>query len=116
MVRAMSFLLSFWLAALFVVGQGAHVPQLLVACVGLFALFALFGAVVSPTLGLGWRLTGTIALSLGLFAVWLVALLMHSAPWFPWCIFMGVVPFLGVALAELVWAPRNRGTMAPADS
>ena len=116
MVRAMSFLLSFWLATLFVAGQGAHVPQLLVWFVGLGALFAMFGAVVAPTVSLAWRLTGSIALSLGLFAIWFVALLMHASPWLPWCVFMGTFCFIGVTLAELVWSPRNRGTMAPADS
>ena len=63
-----------------------------------------------------WRLVGPIALSLGLFAIWFVALLMHVPPWLPWCVFMGTVCFLGVTVAEVLWSPRNRGTMAPADS
>lgn len=116
MVRAMSFLLSFWLALLFVVGQTAHIPQLLVFFVGLAAALALFGAFISPMVGAGLRLGGPIALSIGLAALGVVALAMKTPPWLPWCVFMGIFCFLGVTIAEVLWAPRNRGTMAPADT
>ena len=75
MVRLMSFLLSFWLAALFVVTQGAHVPQFMKPLVGLAALFALFGGLIAPLVGPGLRLAGPVALSLGLFALGVVGLL-----------------------------------------
>jgi hypothetical protein len=116
MVRPMSFLLSFWLAGLFVVGQGAHVPQLMVAAIGLASLVALLGAFIAPMVGPALRLAGPIALSLGLFALGAIALAMKVEPWLPWCVFMGTFCFIGVTLAEVLWSPRNRGTMAPADS
>lgn len=116
MVRPMSFLLSFWLAALFVVGQGAHVPQLMVDAVGLAALFALIGGLIAPMVGAGLRLAGPLALSAGLFALFAVGLAMKVSPWLPWSIFMGTFCFLGVTIAEAAWSPRNRGTMAPADA
>jgi hypothetical protein len=116
MVRPLSFVLSFWLAALFVVGQGAHVPPLLVAAVGLGALFALVGGLIAPLVGARLRLAATIALSSGLFALWGIGLAMKVSPWLPWSIFMGTICFFAVALADALWAPRNRGTMAPADS
>jgi hypothetical protein len=117
MVRAVSYLLSFWLATLFVVGQlGQHVPRLMVAAVGLGALFAALGGMIAPSVGPRLRLAGPIALSLGLFALWGVGLMMKVALWLPWSIFMGAICFLGVVLAEVLWSPRNRGTMAPADS
>lgn len=116
MVRPMSFLLSFWLAALFVVGQGAHVPEWLVVCVGFASLFALLGGTIAPMVGRGLRLAGPIALSLGLFAAGAVGLAEKCPRWLPWCIFMGTFCFLGVTVAEVLWSPRNRGTMAPADA
>ena len=116
MVRLMSFLLSFWLALLFVVATGAHVPKILVFFVGLGALFALFGGCVSPIVSAAWRVAGPLALSAGLFALWAIGLAMKLPLWLPWCLFMGTVCFLGVTVAELIWSPRNRGTMAPADS
>jgi hypothetical protein len=116
MVRAMSFLLSFWLSALFVVSTEAHVPKLMVFFVGLAAVFALLGAFIAPIVSPAWRLAGPIALSLGLFSLGAVALAMKVPPWLPWCVFMGTFSFLGVTIAELLWSPRNRGTMAPADS
>jgi hypothetical protein len=116
MVRAMSFLLSFWLALLFICGQLAHIPSLMVFFVGLAAAFALFGSIISPIVSAAWRLAGPIALSLGLIALGTVAFAMKVPPWLPWCLFMGTFCFLGVTIAEVVWSPRNRGTMAPADS
>jgi hypothetical protein len=112
----MSFLLSFWLALLFVVGQGAHVPAFIVWSVGLATLFALIGGLIAPMVGPWLRLAGPVALSLGLFALWGVGLLMKTPRWLPWCIFMGTATYLGVVLAEVLWSPRNRGTMAPADA
>lgn len=116
MVRPMSFLLSFWLALLFVTAQLAHIPWAFVWLTGLGALIALFGAFVAPLVGPFARLAGPVALSLGLFALWIVALIMKVPRWLPWCVFMGTVCFIGVTLAEVLWSPRNRGTMAPADS
>jgi hypothetical protein len=116
MVRPMSFLLSFWLAGLFVVGQGAHVPQLLIWALGLFSGFALLGAVISPHVTLAWRVVGPLALCSGLLAVGFIAIAMHSAPWLPFCVLSSTLIYLGVVVAEWIWSPRNRGTMAPADS
>jgi len=116
MVRAMSYLLSFWLATLFVCGQGAHVPQGIVWLVGLGAILALFGGLIAPMVGPGLRLGGPIGLSLGLFTLWALGLAMKAPLWLPWCVFMGTFCFIGVTIAEVIWAPRNRGTMAPADS
>jgi hypothetical protein len=116
MVRAMSFLLSFWLALLFVVGQNQHLPQGVVALVGLGALIALFGGFIAPMVGPVARLVGPLLLSAGLFSLWIVALLMKVPRWLPWCVFMGTFCFIGVTIAEVLWSPRNRGTMAPADS
>jgi hypothetical protein len=116
MVRALSYLLSFWLALLFVVGQGAHVPRLLVAAIGLGALLAGLGGAVAPIVGTRLRLGGPIALSLGLFALAGVGVAMHVEPWLPWGLGMGAFCFLAVVVAEVLWSPRNRGTMAPADS
>jgi hypothetical protein len=45
-----------------------------------------------------------------------VALATKQPPWLAWCVLMGVFCFIGVTIAEVLWAPRNRGTMAPADS
>lgn len=116
MVRAMSFLLSFWLATLFVVGQTAHVPQLLISAIGVAALCALLGAIVAPMMSAPLRLGCSILLALGLFALAGVAFALRTPPWVPWCVIMGTFCFIGVAIAEVIWAPRNRGTMAPADA
>ena len=116
MVRAMSFLLGFWLALLFIAGQLAHIPSLMIGFVGLGAIFAVFGGLIAPIVSAAWRLAGPIMLSAGLVALGAVAFAMRVPPWLPWCLFMGTFCFLGVTIAELLWAPRNRGTMAPADS
>ena len=116
MVRPMSFLLSFWLALLFVVGQGAHIPQLLVAAVGLGALVAGLGGLVAPLASPRLRIAVALALSIGLLALADFGLTHKVSPWLPWCVLMGAVWYLGVVGAEALWSPRNRGTMAPADS
>jgi hypothetical protein len=117
MVRPVSYFLSFWLAMLFVVGQlGQHVPGLMVDAVGLGALIAMLGGMIAPIVSPRLRLAGPIALSLGLFALWGVGLAMKVSPWLPWSIFIGAFCFIGVVIAEVIWSPRNRGTMAPADS
>jgi hypothetical protein len=116
MVRMLSFLLSFWLALLFVVGQGSHSPRLLVFFVGVGAVLAAIGGSTAPLMKAGLRLGLSIAFALGLFAIWAVALAMHVSVWLPWCVFMGAFCFIGVVIAEVIWSPRNRGTMAPADS
>jgi hypothetical protein len=116
MVRAMSFLLSFWLALLFVVGQTAHVPQLLVAAIGFAAMWALLGAIVAPMMAPGLRLGCAIILTAWLTAICALAWVHKTPPWVPWCVAMGTFCFIGVTIAEVIWAPRNRGTMAPVDS
>ena len=116
MVRAMSFLLSFWLAGLFVVGQTAHVPQLLISAIGFAALWALLGAIVAPMMSAPLRLGCSILLAAVLFALAGVAFALKTPQWVPWCVMMGTFCFIGVAIAEVIWAPRNRGTMAPADA
>lgn len=116
MIRPISFLLSFWLALLFVSGYGAHIPQLLVAAVGLGALFAGLGGIIAPLVGKRTRLVGPLALSLGLLAVCLIAVKMHVTPWFPFCIMLGAAALLATRVVSTVFSPRNRGTMAPADS
>jgi hypothetical protein len=112
----MAFLLSFWLALVFIVGRLANIPQLLVWGVGLGAIFAWFGGMISPLVSPAWRLAGPIALSLGLTVLSGVALSIKTPPWLPFCVLIGTFCFIGVTIAEALWAPRNRGTMAPADS
>ena len=116
MVRLLSYMLSFWLALLFIVGQLAHIPQLLVFFVGLAAVLAGLGAITAPLMSAGVRLGLSIALTIGLVAVSVVGLVMKVPLWLPACVLMGTGCFIGVIVAELIWAPRNRGTMAPADS
>jgi hypothetical protein len=116
MVRAMAFLLSFWLAVLFIAGQLAHAPQLLIDAIGLAALAALLGSIVSPMMSAGLRLGCAILLTLWLSAICLVAWVHRTPEWIPWCVAMGTFCFISVTIAEFIWAPRNRGTMAPADS
>jgi hypothetical protein len=113
MVRAISYLLSFWLAGLFVVGQNAHIPKLLIFFVGLGAALALLGAMIAPIVSPAWRLGGPIALSIGLFSLCAVALAMKVPPWLPFCVGVGTVCFIGITIAEVLWSPRNRGTMGP---
>ncbi|MDB4971439.1 MAG: hypothetical protein JWN44_7128, partial [Myxococcales bacterium] len=50
------------------------------------------------------------------FAVAFVGVLMKSKAWLPFGTFIGAAVYLGVVLAERIWSPRDRGTMAPADS
>jgi hypothetical protein len=118
MVRAMSILLSFWLTLLFVVGLGAygHIPPLMVWAVGLAAAFSGLGGIIAPMVGARLRLVGPLLLSAGLLTLWAVGVKTHVQLWLPWCIFMGTTTYLGVVIAEVLWSPRNRGTMAPADS
>jgi hypothetical protein len=106
MVRPMSYLLAFWLAALFVAGQNTHVPKWLVWLNGLAALFALLGASIAPLVSRPWRVGGPIALSLGLLGLWLGGILTHVNPWLPWCTFMGAIWYLGVAVADQLWSPQ----------
>ena len=116
MVRLMSFLLSFWLALLFICATAAHYPKLLVFFVGIGALFACFGGFVAPMVSVWWRIVGPVALTLGLVAVGVAAMVLNTPPWLPFCVFIGTFWFIAIVIAELWWSPRNRGTMAPADS
>jgi hypothetical protein len=116
MIRAMSFLLSFWLALLFIAGQLANAPQLLIDAIGFAALWALLGAIVMPMMGPKLRLACAIIVTAWLSAICLIAWLHKTPEWIPWTVAMGTFCFIGVTIAELIWAPRNRGTMAPADS
>jgi hypothetical protein len=112
----MSFLLGFWLALLYVAGQNTHVPQSLVWIDGLFAIFATLGGLISPFASRRMRLIGPVALSLGVFAVAFVGHLMQARAWLVFCNTLAAATYLMVVLAEWIWSPRNRGTMAPADS
>ena len=116
MIRPVSFLVSYWLALLFVCGHGARMPWLLDDAIGLGALFALFGAIISPMVSRRTRIIGPIALSLGLFAICYVGLVLPTPPWMPFCVGLAAVALLGTRIATLLWSPRDRGTMAPADS
>lgn len=116
MVRPMSFLLGFWLALLFVAGQNVHAPQALVWADGLGAVFAILGGLVAPFASRRLRLAGPVALSLGVFAIALIGFLMHVTVWLTFCNVIAAGCYLGVVLAEWIWSPRNRGTMAPADA
>ena len=116
MVRAMSFLLSFWLALLFVVGQLANAPQLLIAAIGFASLWSLLGAITAPMMSAPLRLGCSIILTLWLAAICTVAWVHKTPEWIPWCVAIGAFCFIGVTVAEVIWAPRNRGTMAPADA
>jgi hypothetical protein len=116
MVRPISFLLAFWLAGLFVVGQLGRVPMLLVYADGLAAMLAFLAGMIAPIVNARTRLVLPSVVSLGLYAIWLCALLLHTHPWLPWSNFIAVTIYDGIVIAELIWSPRNRGTMAPADS
>lgn len=116
MVRAMSYLLSFWLLTLFVVGQNLHVPQGIVALVGLGGLFAAIGGMMAPLVGARLRLFAPLALGAGLVALGAVGLAMNVEPWLPGTLFMGAFSYAAIVVAEVLWSPRNRGTMAPTDS
>lgn len=116
MVRPMSALLAFWCAGLFVVGQGAHVPQLLVWGVGFVAFASLLFAMVAPDLRPRPRHVLSFMIGGALLALGVVAWVMHTPPWVPLCTLAGAGCYLGVVIAELLWSPRDRGTMAPADA
>lgn len=116
MVRPMSFLLSFWYAGLFVVGQGAHVPQLLVWALGLIAALSLLFSLGAPDLRRTPRHVLSFMIGGASTAIGILAWVLRSPPWLPFCTLLGSVWYLGVVIAELIWSPRDRGTMAPADA
>jgi hypothetical protein len=115
-VRPMSFLLGFWLATVFVVAQNGHMPTLVTLTLGIGAAFAIIGGMIAPIVPSSVRMIWAVTLSLGLFALTLAAVLLHLASWFTFCIFVSTAIFLAVVIAERVWSPRDRGTMAPSDS
>jgi hypothetical protein len=107
MIRAISWLVGFWLALLFIVGQGAHVPQWIVWLDGLASVFAILGGAIANMVS-GWaRIAGPVALSLGLFALWIGGLVVRAPLWLPWCNFMAAVVYLGVTLAAATF-PEKR--------
>lgn len=107
MVRAMSWLLSVWLIALYVVGRGAYgVPQSLVWLTLLAGLIALVGGAIAPMVSLGWQIAGPLLLTTGLFALFAVELALPTAPWLPWATFFGVVPYIVIVVASALWSPH----------
>lgn len=116
MVRPMSFLLALWLATLFVAGQNTHVPAWLVWLDGLAAVMLFVFGCVAPMLSNRARVFISVGLSLGVLALWAGGLATHVTRWLTWGNFFGVIWYLGVVVAEQLWAPRTRGTMRPGDS
>jgi hypothetical protein len=116
MVRAMAFLLSFWCIALFVVGQGAHVPQSVVWPTGLVGLLSLLFSMLAPDMRPRARHVITFLIGGAITGLGILAWALRSPPWLPFCILSGAGCYLGVVIAELIWSPRDRGTMAPYDA
>ncbi len=116
MVRAMSFLTSYWCAAIFVCGYAGHTPHLIVWAIGLCSMLLLLFGLNAPVLRPRVRHTLTFLLGGVLTVLGLASWALRSPAWLPFCTLTGAIWFLGVAVAEMLWAPRDRGTMAPADA
>jgi hypothetical protein len=107
MVRAMSWLLSFWLAGLYVVGRGAaQVPQSFVWLTLLGALIAFIGGCIAPMMSLRAQVIGPLSLAIGLFALFAIGLAANIAPWLPWCTFTGAFTYTVVVLGNALWSPH----------
>jgi hypothetical protein len=100
-------MVGFWLALLFIVGQGTAAQQWMVWLDGLGAIFAFLGAIIAPSVGERVRIAGPVALSLGMLGLWVVGLAMHTVPWLPWCNFLGGISLLAGALSAATF-PEKR--------
>jgi hypothetical protein len=115
-------MLSFWCATIFVCGQGAtgaanpHVPAILVWAIGGIGLAAFIFACVSSEITAGVRHALSFIIGGVLLALGAITWGLNASSWLPFCTLSGAVCFLGVVVAELIWSPRDRGTMAPADA
>jgi hypothetical protein len=108
MIRTVSWLLSFWLALLFVAGHGApNVPTWLDALAGLATLFALLGGLIAPWVSERLRIGGPVALSIGLGGLWLAGVLTHVRSSLPLGLLLGAIGFLGAGLAATTSESRR---------
>jgi hypothetical protein len=112
----MSIMLSFWCATMFVAGQQLHVPRSLVWLLGLMAIFAFLLGCVSSEMQPRPRHVLSIGLGVAVAAIGLAGLALRAMVWLPFCALFGATWYLTVIVAELLWSPRDRGTMAPSDS
>jgi hypothetical protein len=107
MIRAISWMLAFWLGGLFIVGQGGSVPQWMVWLTGLAAAFAVLGGIIAPSVSEPARIAGPIALSLGLLGLWVAGLALRTEAWLPWCNFLGGIAYFTGAVSAATF-PEKR--------
>jgi hypothetical protein len=108
MVRTSSIILGVGLIALWLVGLANHATAWLTWLVGVGGLCA-FGiaAAVSPDSRIGERrgyatpVGGPIALAIGLFVLWIVALSIGATGWLAWWTFAGGCAFLILGLLAI---------------
>lgn len=103
----MSWLLSVWLLALFVVGRGATgMPQGWPWLTLLAAIFALVGGSIAPMVSLRAQVIGPLALAAGLFGLFAAELAAGVPPWLPWATFFGAVSYAPIIIANALWSPH----------
>jgi hypothetical protein len=117
MVRTGDVVLGIGLVILWIAGLSAHATGWLTWLDGLAALgaFAIGGAVATRTGAAAG--TATIALSLGLFVLWIVALATDASLWLSWCTFAFALALLILGIAGTVSTraqlPRVAGPRIP---
>jgi len=96
MTRGISSVLGVGLLVLWLVGLGSpNSPMWFVWLDGIAgALAFLIAAAAGPNSSVGARVTGPIALSLGLFALWIIGLASSSPGWLTWWTFAFACSFM----------------------
>ena len=109
MVRGTSIVLGAGLVILWLVGLGNNSTGWLTWLDGVAALcaFAIAAAVIPEKVGLGARAGAPVALSLGLFVLWILALSVGATAWLAWWTFAFGCAFLILGLVAVGGEPTS---------
>ncbi|HEY7954321.1 MAG TPA: hypothetical protein VII38_03475 [Polyangia bacterium] len=115
MVRSSLIIIGLFLLAVWISGLALHAAAWITWLDFVVAILAL-GMGAAPIreagpLGAGG---GPVLLSLGLFAMWIVALAIHIEPWIAWCTFAGACAMLIVGAVGGSLTTHYHRTLRPA--
>jgi hypothetical protein len=113
MVRGTSIVLGAGLIILWLVGLGNNASAWLTWLDGAAALcaFGIAAAIVPDRIGVATAVGAPIALAVGLYVLWIVALAVGSTPWLAWWTFAFACAFLILGLLA-IGGERTTTTMA----
>ncbi len=114
MIRIGSGVLGLGLVILWIVGLSNHATHWLTWLDGLAALCAFAVAAMAPTEGVRRNVSSaSIALSIGLFVLWIIALAVGASSWLAWWTFAFACAFLLLGVGGMI-APRQEGRLRAA--